>query len=178
MSSNLSGTTPLVKTSNPLCGDFFLVHISGFTGVFIDGAQRLVGSGSYFTHAGIVGPDGQVAIAAQPGGAVQTSLTDALDGRTRVAYSNLPLVDENRAKIWSAAQHYLGTPYSFADYAAIAGIRLFHTDSLERYVMDTGHMICSQLVAQCYSDAGIKLFPNRSPGDVAPGDLANLIGAK
>lgn len=165
------------KTSDPQCGDFFLVHISGFSGVCISAGQRLVGSGSYFTHAGIVGPNND-AIAAYPGGAKRTSLTAALDGRTRVAYSNFDLTDVQRRIIWNSAVASQGTPYSFADYAAIPALRWFHTDALELFVADTHHMICSQLVATTYRVAGIELFPNRFPGDVAPGDLANLIGAK
>lgn len=165
------------KTSDPQCGDFGLVRISGFTGVCVGAGQRLVGSGSYFTHAFIVGPNGD-AIAAQPGGAVRTSLTEALGGRTRVAYSNFDLTDVERRTIWNTAAASVGTPYSFMDYLAIAGIRWFDNYRLENYVADTKHMICSQLVDQCYHNAGIELFPNRQPGDVAPGDLARLIGAK
>lgn len=165
------------KTSDPQCGDFFLVHISGFSGVCISAGQSLVGSGSYFTHAGIVGPQND-AIAAYPGGARRTSLTEALGGRTRVAYSDFELSDAERSGIWQAALHYEDVPYSYLDYVAIAGVRLLGTSRLEAYVSTTGHMICSQLVEECYNSAGIELFPNRFPGDVAPGDLARLIGAK
>jgi hypothetical protein len=165
------------KTTNPQCGDIYLVHITGAVGAGIELGQKLVGSSSYFTHAGVVGPDGNFAVAAQPGGAIQTSLADGI-GSGRVVYSAFDLTVKQRSDIWSAAQSYLGTPYSFADYAAIAALRLCHTDAIELFVGATGHMICSQLAAQCYLDAGIKLFPNRVPGDVAPGDIANLIGAK
>jgi hypothetical protein len=37
-------------------------------------------------------------------------------------------------------------------------------------------MICSQQVAQCYTDVGINLFTDgRIPEDVMPGDLADLL---
>jgi hypothetical protein len=37
-------------------------------------------------------------------------------------------------------------------------------------------MICSQLVDQCYQDAGVHLFADgRWPGDVTPADLYRLI---
>jgi uncharacterized protein YycO len=166
----------MFKTFDAQCGDIFLTHISGVTGLGVELGQKIVGSGNYFTHAGIVGP-GQRIIQAQPGGAVELPLMTIL-GEKRLAYSAFDLTPKQRSDIWSAAQHYLGTPYSFADYAAIPAYRLLHTDALEIFVGETGHMICSQLVTQCYLDAGIKLFPDRVPGDVAPGDIANLIGAK
>lgn len=165
------------KTENPQCGDIFLVHVPGIVGFGIGIGQQIVGSTSYFTHCGIVGPAGEVAIAAQPGGAIQTTLRDALPSSGRVVYSDFILNVRQRSEIWSAAQQYLGTPYSFADYAAIAALRLLHTDALEAFVRDSGHMICSQLADQCYLDAGVKLL-DRAAGDVAPGDIANLIGAK
>lgn len=164
------------KTSNPQCGDFFLVHIPGAAGAAIYLGQALVGSRSYFTHAGIVGPTGTI-VQAQPGGAVEIPLMDAISDRTRVAYSDFALSDAERARIWDVAQSYKGTPYSFVDYAAIAGLRWFHTARIEDYVRDSKHMICSQLVDECYALAGHELFPNRAAGDVAPGDLAKLIGA-
>lgn len=165
------------KTSNPQCGDIYLVHITGIVGAGIELGQKLVGSSSYFTHAGIVGPNGETAIAAQPGGAVETSLADGV-GNGRVVYSSFELTDEQRECIWQAALHFKNTPYSFLDYAAIGALRLLHADFLEDYVGATHHMICSQLAVECYTAAGIILFPNRAPGDVAPGDIANLIGAR
>lgn len=165
-----------MKTDRPLPGDLGLCRIGGPVGVAVSAGQRLIGSGSYFTHAFIYVGNGEV-IQAQPGGAKRILLAEALDGRKRVAFSDFSLTGAQRSNVVRAAVSYLDTPYSFADYLAIAEARIFHSDRLERYVGETGHMICSQLVAQCYADAGISLFPNRIPGDVAPGDLAKLIGA-
>lgn len=166
------------KTSAPDCGDFFLVHIPGAVGGAITLGQALVGSYSYFTHAGMVGPSGTI-IQAQPGGAVEIPLLDAISDRTRVAYSDFALTDDQRQAVWTAAKGFVGVPYSFADYLAIGALRLLHTDRLERYVSSTGHQICSQLVANAYAAAGTPLFSDgRAAGDVAPGDLARLIGAR
>lgn len=169
---------PLYKTENPQLGDIYLAKIPGPVGAFVRFGQWAVGSASYFTHAGIVGPNGTSAIYAQPGGASLTTMSRALDNRGRVVYSNFDLTPDQRQAIWDAAGRRLGTPYSFADYAAIPALRWFHTDALETFVGASGHMICSQYVVQCYADAGVALFPKRVPGDVAPGDLANLIGAR
>lgn len=156
-------------------GDFGLVRISGVTGSLVSAGQRLIGSGSYYTHAFVYVGGGQ-AVQAQPGGAIRADVLDIVQGR-RLATSNLPLTGRQRADIVEAALSLDGTPYSFLDYAAIGARRLLHVSALENYVSDTGHMICSQLVAECYRRAGIELFTGRIPGDVAPGDLARLIGA-
>jgi uncharacterized protein YycO len=163
------------KTSNPLPGDFGLVPIGGWSGKAISLGQKLIGSGSRFQHAFIV-IDGFNVVEAEPGGATQSTLEDAVEGRV-VAYSAFPLTDEQRSRIVSAAIDCIDTPYSFADYAAIGAYRILHFPWFEDYVSSDGHMICSQLVDECYGRAGIELFPHRVAGDVTPGDLSRLIGA-
>lgn len=165
-----------MKTSYPQPGDFGLTRIAGTTGKLVSIGQRIVGSGSFYTHAFVYLGNGEI-IEAEPGGARKTLLSHALQGRKTAAYSDFDLTPAQRSAIVSAAESLLGTPYSFLDYLAIGEARLLHTTRLERYVSDTGHMICSQLVDECYRRAGIELFPNRISGDVAPGDLAKLIGA-
>jgi hypothetical protein len=81
-----------------------------------------------------------------------------------------------------AARRYVGRPYSFADYAAIAAHRLRYgqgyaaledRDALARYVADSKRMICSQLVDQALTDAGWHTFTDgRLPQDVMPAELA------
>jgi cell wall-associated NlpC family hydrolase len=159
----------------PQPGQFGLVRSPGIVGKLIDVAQRLIGSGSYYTHAFVVVGGGMV-VQSEASGAVLASLDSAVNGR-KVAYSALPLTDRQRADICSAALALDGTPYGYLDYPAIAAARLLHTDALERYVTSTGHMICSQLVDEAYRRAGVELFPGRIAGDVTPGDLARLIGA-
>ena len=121
-------------------------------------------------------PPGHVAaIAAFPGGAARALYP--LDGPL-YSSGHLAFTDEQRAASVQAAEHYLGTPYSAADYFAIAAHHLHLPGSflLKDYVASTRHMICSQLVDQCCLDAGAHLFSDgRWPGYVVPADLANLI---
>lgn len=72
-----------------------------------------------------------------------------------------------------AARDYVGTPYSFADYAAITGLHLgIKNGPIRRYVTSSRHMICSQLADQAMSDAGWHVFNDkRLPQDVTPGAL-------
>ncbi len=73
----------------------------------------------------------------------------------------------------TSAKDYIGTPYSFADYAAILGLHLGVRNGLvRRYVTSSKHMICSQLADQALSDAGFHVFTDgRLPQDVMPIEL-------
>ena len=161
---------PTTVTVQP--GDFFLVQIHGRPAISIGIGQALTGDWSRFWHAGIVLDDG-TAIAAHPGGVTIDSLKEIVADRP-LAFSHYDLTLTEQASIVAAARSYLGRPYSFLCYLSIALVT-FHIRPkwLLRYVAGTGHMICSQLVDQCYQDAGIHLFDDgRYPGDVTPGDLA------
>jgi cell wall-associated NlpC family hydrolase len=162
-------------SNTPSVGQFGVTRIHGLTGRLIEVGQRLIGSGSRFTHAFVVVADGWV-VQAEPGGARLVPLSSVVGGRDTL-YSDLALTDEQRQVIRIKALRLAHTPYSYLDYLAIAARRLFGVSFLERYVEDSGHMICSQLVDEVFREAGIELFPARIPGDVVPGDLARLIGA-
>jgi hypothetical protein len=80
----------------------------------------------------------------------------------------------------AAAREYIGTPYSFVDYAAIAAHHLSgegyapieERNRLQRYVASSKRMICSQLVDQSLSDAGFRVYDDgRLPQDITPAAL-------
>jgi hypothetical protein len=75
--------------------------------------------------------------------------------------------------VTNVARHYIGTPYSFLDYAALAGWHFGVRNGLiRRYVKSSGHQICSQLADQAMSDAGFHVFDDgRLPQDVTPAAL-------
>lgn len=161
----------------PKPGDFAVVHMNGEVGQLIRVAQWLCGKGfADYEHAFILIDDSQL-IEAQPGGARKVPLSE-YDGR-QIEWSSgrIPLTDDQRAKVVAAAVGYLGTPYSFLDYAAIAAHRLYlPIPWLRRYVASTKHMLCSALVDQCFQDAGVQLFRDgRWSGYVTPADLHWLI---
>ncbi len=76
-----------------------------------------------------------------------------------------------------AARKYIGTPYSFIDYVAIAHWHQgFKGGPIRRYVTDSGHMICSQLVDQVLTDVGMHVFTDgRLPQDVMPVELCRKL---
>jgi cell wall-associated NlpC family hydrolase len=122
-------------------------------------------------------PGEEAVIQAEPTGADYARLTP--HARTLWSTGKIPLTDGQRDRIVQAAIGYIGTPYSFLDYLALA-LHHWHIPipQLKAYVKSTGHMICSQYVDRCYQDAGIQLFkdPPRWNGYVTPSDLAKLIG--
>lgn len=160
----------------PLPGDFGLVSITGTVGRLIRVGQYLNGDGfRNFEHAFVV-LDGGMLLEAEPGGARIRPLAQ-YDG-TNVTYSDWPLTDVQRDRIVQA-RSLVGTPYSVLDYLSLVLVRLhIRPGWVARYVVNTGHMICSQMVDFCYVQAGVHLFDDgRIPGDVTPGDLATVLHA-
>jgi uncharacterized protein YycO len=166
-----------VKYRNPVPGCIGLTNIEGPVGALIRFGQLLNGDGfANFEHAFIVTTDNRL-VEAMPGGARIASL-DEYAGQHVEYVAPASLSQEQGALIAAAAERYVGVPYSFADYAALAAHR-FHAPvpGLRRFVADTRHQICSQLADQAYQDAGIHLFTDgRWPGYVTPADLARLLG--
>lgn len=160
-------------TGEPQPGDTLLVQIEGMVGRFIEFGQWLNGDGfTEFEHAAIYKGNGRV-IQAEPGGARETALSNFTGRPMYWSTGHIVLTAAQRTAIVSAAVGYLKVPYSFLDYGALATHRLhIPAPGLKQYIASTGHMICSQLVDQCYTDAGVHLFTdNRWPGFVTPGDL-------
>lgn len=160
--------------TTPLPGDFGLVSIPGTTGQFVRLGQWLNGGGyTTYEHAYIVTGIDEL-IEAEPGGARTNRMEYEPSG---AIYSNWPLTPDQRTAIVAAARSLLGTPYSWLDYLSLAAHRLhIPAPHLRKYIADTGHMICSQLVDECYRRGGIHLFQDgRWPGDVTPADLAKVL---
>src|SRR5260221_6502179 len=148
--------------------------------------QWLAGGRADYEHA-IIGIEDGMIVEAQPGGGGMVAMHYR---PARVKWSTgMPFRHSSGGTsavgpltgslITAAARKYVGTPYSFADYAALAA-RAWHLPlpGLRDFVEDNHHQICSQLVDQCYQDAGIQLFDDgRWPGFVRPADLADLLAA-
>lgn len=155
-------------------GDIGLVAIKGRVGLIIRIGQWLNGSGLIrYEHAFVHVGDGQV-VEAMPEGARLAPLSQ---------YDTEPVVwlhcpHPYGEAVAAAARTYVGVPYSFADYAAIAAHRLhIPAPHLRRYIDTSGHMICSQLCDRAAERGGWHLFDDgRWHGYVSPGDLYALAG--
>ena len=171
----------------PLPGDFFLVPMAGRIGFLIRVGQWLNGDGwRRVQHAGIYIGCNET-IEAMPGGAIRGDIRryrpeDIVWSSGYEIYGvgpdyDGPLTNVERGVIALTAIGYQGTPYSFLDYLGLALARFrLRPRWLKAYIASTGHMICSQLVDQCYLEAGVHLFKDgRLPGDVTPADLYNVL---
>jgi hypothetical protein len=160
-----------------IAGDLAVCNIPGAPAApLIRAGQWLNGDGfGAHVHAFIYLGAGMIAEAA-PGGARMRLLADC--GYTDIVCSapTLNPSPQVRARVCEAAKDLLGTPYSAADYFALAAHRLhIPAPHLRAYIASSGHMICSQYADTCALRAGWHLFSDgRWPGDVTPGDLFHL----
>jgi hypothetical protein len=163
-----------------LPGDFAAVRMSGTSGKIIRIAEYLNGDGfRNYEHAifFVGGPEDYI-LEADPNGAKIVPFHYDPEG---VLWSSgtvrLSLSKAQRNSVESVAENFVGTPYSYLDYLALAAHRLdIPAPGLKSYIANTGHMICSQLVDECRLRLGSHLFADyRWPGYVTPDDLANLI---
>ena len=162
------------KLPAPSLGSLGLTQIHGATGQFIRVGQWLNGDGfANYEHA-VIYIGGGWLVEAEPGGARKRLITEYDNILWSTGGQILTL--SQSVDIANVAIGYIGVPYSFLDYTAIAAHRLdLPVPGLYNYIKTTKHMICSQLVDQCYHDAGVHLFTDdRWPGFVTPEDLYNL----
>lgn len=164
----------------PKPGDIGIVRMTGWGGRAIRFGQWINGDGyRNYEHAYVV-VGGYVRGSDRPGGTAK--IIEAMPGGALLSplakYDNLQPVylrcpDEYRSAVASAAAALQDTPYSGADYLALAAHR-FHipTPLLKRYIRNSGHLICSQLADHAAMVGGWHIFTDgRWEGDVTPGDL-------
>ena len=161
-------------------GDFAAVKVHGDVGKLIRLGEILNGDGFRdYEHAiWYVGGKQDLILEAEAGGAVLRPFhVDPSDCLWSSDNPALTLSADQRDQVLAVAQRYKGTPYSAADYFALAAHRLhIPAPHLKAFVAETGHMICSQLVDTCRLAIGSHLFDDgRWPGYVTPLALADLI---
>jgi len=160
-------------TYDPQPGDIGCTYIEGDIGRLIRIGQWLNGDGfADFEHVMVAIGNGQI-VEAEPGGARIAELTE-YNADTSVW---LRCPDQYRQAVAAAAVSLVGTPYSAADYFAIAAHRLhLPVPGLRRYVQSSGHLICSQLADRAAAMGGWHLYDDgRWDGYVTPADIWALI---
>lgn len=158
-----------MPTVEPGVGDIGCVAIKGDVGWLIALGEKLCGDRfSQYQHAFVVVAPGRI-VEAEPNGAREADLSE-YDGRT-IAWVECP--DEHRDTVAAAAKALISTPYSPADYFAIAAHR-FHIPGFKRIALGTSAMICSQLATVAARRGGWPILGTEPAGYVTPADLAVL----
>lgn len=166
----------------PEVGDVGLVKVAGLAGKFIYWGQRLNGSSKQnakYEHSMLlVGPDR--ALEAEPGGAVISRVSARYGAREITWVRVFPdLTIEEKLRITSAAAKLVGTPYSFLDYVALFGLRYkLPMPGLKRYISDTRHQICSQIIDYVFTKVGRDAFPEKWSGYVTPANYMEKFGGE
>lgn len=162
----------------PHPGDIFMVPMPGPGGPLIKFGQWLAGDGwTKYQHAGTVigevdGYEGTRTIEAYPGGAKLLRL-DRFDPDT-ILWLRCP--PQYRDAVAAAALSFRGTPYSAAEYGALALHRFrIPAPHLKARIESSGSMICSQLADRAAEVGGWHIFADgRWHGYVTPNDLVKV----
>ena len=174
-------------------GDIMLTSMSGAPAkALVYGGQLLLGEyvrlGKFVVgHAGIVTQNDPAwrthprMVEAMPRGAKETWLRPETHWNEHTLYARLPHDADARFQAEQAAEHareMIGTPYSFASYAALAAWRFgVKTPRLERWIDrrdEHGYpreAICSVLVDQAWTLAGKRVCSGVAKQAVTPGQL-------
>lgn len=163
--------------TTPQPGDFFLAPMPGWVGAGIKFGQFLNGEGfRKYQHAGILLEDGTT-MEAMPNGARSFRIDRFSPETLRWSTDLVDMTASQRLDVLHYARACRGVPYSFADYAALAAHR-FHVPAphLKKFIRDSGHMICSQMVDWIYMKSDVNLFEDkRWEGYVTPASLDMLL---
>lgn len=175
-------TTPAIQL---LPGDFAVVRKQGnyewrrdriklllWLAQFADGSTP---QDDLFYHAFIYVGDNEI-IEAEPSGAQRSPLSKYDPASLLWSTGLISLTEAERNTIVAYAESWVGTPYGWKTYLALAAYR-FHIRT--KWVRDTlashREMICSQYIDACYAMAPYQLFPGSLPGSATPAKLAGLL---
>lgn len=150
-------------------GCYGVSHGSGILGELIRHATESW-AGHAFIHVG----NGRIV----EGTAPTARLTSADDHPDAVWNIREQLTDQRRLAIVTRARQLVGTPYDFLAYAGFIAEFLHIRDGtqLDPLFRQDNYRVCSALVADCYSYAGIRLDSTiHDPNLISPADLYNRI---
>jgi len=153
-----------MTTYEPQIGDYGVVRSNGFFAKLI----RL-GTVSRWNHAFIYVGDGKI-VEANPTGVAVSPVSNY----SKIAWNQHEvLTHEQRDAIVYHAQRAVGRPYNFGIIIMLAfralGVKIFPKKLIDYLAKHDGY-ICSELVAECYEEAGFPICPAAdlcNPGDLA-----------
>lgn len=163
---------------DPKPGDFALVRKRDRIGLLLWLAQFADGSepeDDQYHHVIMYIGDNEI-VEAEPGGARKASLDEYNPSDLEWSTGLIDLTPAQRSTICAYAESFVGTPYGWKVYLALAAFRFHIRPS---WVINTlssnSEMICSQLADECYRMAGYRMFPKDLPGSTTPAKLAMFL---
>ena len=154
---------------NPVMGDFGVIKSTGIAARLIQ-----IGTISRWNHAFIYIGDGLIAEATPLKGTIVSLVTKY----NKIAWNqHESLTSDQRYQIVEKAKSLVGKTYGFLDIFILAlrilGLKFIGGKILEKMSLRQC-VICSELVAICYENAGYSLI-NKPEYLVTPGDLAEYL---
>jgi cell wall-associated NlpC family hydrolase len=153
----------------PRIGDFGVIRSTGLAARAIQ-----LGTISRWNHAFIYIGEGKIIEATPSKGLI---ISDVSKYKNIAWNKHQELTDAQRQKIVDKARSFLGTTYGFLDILVLAlrilGLKILSGTFVEKLAVRQG-IICSELEAICYAEAGIQLV-NKPEYLVTPGDLAEYL---
>lgn len=126
-------------------------------------------SGSQYYHVAIYAGDHSI-IEARIYGVVHSDLRTRRGGHEFVV---IPAPQDRGQAALDWARKQLGYGYAFGSVLAIMLERVFQR--LELNVTQPQQFSCGELIAEAFSEAGVRLFPDQDLEDVAPWHFARLL---
>ncbi|MGH3830213.1 MAG: hypothetical protein ACRDRS_07110 [Pseudonocardiaceae bacterium] len=155
-----------------LAGCYGVSHGAGVLGELIRHATE-----SWAGHAFVYVGNGQIVEGISP----RAQIAPADSHPDAVWNSHERLTVGQRTKIVARAHALVGTPYDYPAYVgfALEILKLRTEQELDPVFHEDRWRVCSALVADCYSYAGIQLATGLSdPNLISPADLYNRIAQK
>jgi cell wall-associated NlpC family hydrolase len=156
-------------TYQPRIGDFGVVKTGGVAGKLIR-----IGTSSRWNHTFIYIGDGKIVEAKPTGVVISLASQYPLIGWNQ----HQILTDIQRQTIKAKAMDAVGKPYSFLTILnvilRILGLKILaNTYVMRKLALKTGY-ICSELVEECYREAGVPIV-NKEDFQTTPGDIAEVL---
>jgi uncharacterized protein YycO len=172
-SANIPGSSlapyKAVNGDTVLPGTYGVSHGSGITGELIRHATE-----SWAGHAFVYVGNGQIIEAEPP-----CARVSAADSHPDAVWDvREPLTSTQRDMIVARAHALVGCPYDYPAYIgfALELLKITNGQELDPVFRDDHWRVCSALVADCYSYAGIDLTAGlKYPNLISPADLYNRI---
>ena len=145
-------------------GDVFVVH-----GRHLISRMIRIVTDSHWNHATMYSGKGKYIQADNHG--VETKSIEDYGGKDIEIYRHKSITNQQGKKIVHAAMQKIGKKYDFYHLVQLFWYFLFGIRGNARRIGSKNKYICSELVADAYVQAGLKVYKNYNPTQISPADF-------